>query len=421
VKNIINVGVPLTLKKGDNRVSLPPFCINELLDRLDFSSNYKLNFLIEDSAGKRASYSNENYQEVGAEIVDLENLLKRSDILVDVKQRPQYGIASGKINVFYAHVEKGQGIEQLRALLNAGNVTAYSPETCKIQKREGETTGYYSGVGGARLLMEGIKLSYQIRTPGKDSDKKGAFHFFPSVEGSDEDMVHEAYEKIGSDEKKLKIAIFGGENGRAATGAREELEQAGIGYDLLYKDVTNNPQKLLELISNYDGIINATQWKPGNSRIITKEILTNIKEGAVLADITCDPDLSSTKDCEGNPIQGGVRYTFESRWGEPNKFYWVGPENHTFDNSCPLDKLPNTHVLYNTVGMIPGGLSTAKRASYAYFNMVSDLLVEIIQSLAYSKELPTDGLIINSGKIFHPELRRLVPNREDLIEFKPYL
>lgn len=417
MKDVINVGIPLTLKKGDNRVSLPPFCINDLVTRLGLPSNYKLNFLVQKSAGKNAGYPDESYLDLGAEIVNLEELISRTDILVDVKQRPQHGIVPNAINMFYAHVEKGQGIEQLRALLNAGNVTAYSPETCKIQKREGETTGYYSGVGGARLLMEGIKLSNQVRGLGHI----GPFSFFPTVEDSTEDQIHEAYELIGKRERKLKIAVFGGERGRVATGAREELEKAGLSYDLLYKDITNNPQRLLEIISNYDGIINATQWKPGDPRIITKDVLKKIKPGAVIADITCDPDLSSTVDSEGSPVLGGVRYTFESRWGEKNKFYWVGPENHTFNDLDPLEIKSDTHVLYNTVGMIPGGLSTAKRASYAYFNMVSDLLVDVIKSVVYCQELPTDGLVIKEGIIYHPKLRELVSTRKDLAEFKLYL
>ncbi len=417
MKRSVNIGIPLTLKKGDNRVSIPPFCITDLLTRLNLPENYSLNFFVESSAGKKAGYSDDSYLGLGAKVVDLEELISKTDILVDVKQRPQHGIVPNAINMFYAHVEKGQGIRQLRALLNAGNVTAYSPETCLVQKREGETTGYYSGVGGARLLMEGIKLSYQRRGLGQI----GPFSFFPTVEDSNEDAIHQAYELVGKKERMLKIAVLGGKNGRVATGAMGELEKAGIQYDLLYKDITNDHSTMLNIISKYHGIINATQWRPGNLRIITKDIIEKIKPGAVIADITCDPDLSSTINSEGDPIMGGVRYTFESRWGEKNKFYWVGPEEHTFNDDDPLEKKSGTHVLYNTVGMIPGGLSTAKGASFAYYNMVSDLLVDVINSVVYNNNLPEDGLVIKSGKIYHPGLRELVSVREDLKEFKPYL
>ena len=151
---------------------------------------------------------------------------------------------------------------------------------------------------------------------------------------------------------------------------------ASIKFDFLYRDITGDQEKLAQAIGQYDGIINATLWNPGNPRIITKKQIAAMKEGAVLVDNTCDVDKNSTPTSEGDPISGGVRYSFESKWRDPSTFYWVGPEVHTFvpasdqeeffnpehpATSCRIDPASTamdprefaegTRVLYNANGM----------------------------------------------------------------------
>ncbi len=405
---IVYLGVAKSVKSGDNRVAVPPQGIAALKPAAwnNGRDRTKLEVLVEEGAGLRVGYTDDDYRQAGAQVVSQTELLEKSHILVDVKQRlkPEELLQEG-INFFYAHVEKGQGREQLTALLQRGGVTAYSPETFWVRENttgnlvRGTNLGYYSGIGGVHLMLEGIKLSYELRGAAPDATP---FSFFPQVDGATAEDITRAYEKIGSLERSMRIAIIGGTRGMVSSGAQDELQKAGISFDMLYKDVTKNQNILAERIGEYDAILNATRWTSGDPRIITKRQILAMKEGAVLMDDTCDQDGSSTEDSEGDPIIGGVRYSYESKWGDKNTFYWVGPERHTFDDDSPRTFLPGeVKVLYNVIGMIPGGTSTARVASVAYFGMIFPYLTNIIRAVSQGTELPKQGLIVKDGRIVH--------------------
>jgi len=425
---IINLFVPKSLKPGDNRVAVPP----EGIVALTYSqwnnglNRTELQVLVEDGAGVRSGWNNGEYKTAGARIVSLEEGLEEAHVLVDVKQRPQDGVLAGGINIFYMHVEKGQGPEQLRALLEAGGVTAYSPETFWVPQvgtgklLRGTNLGYWSGVGGAHILMEGVKLSHQLR-----GVSLVPFEFFPQVDGASAEDITNAYRSIGDLERSMKFAVIGGKSGLVANGAMDELRRAGLNYDLLYRDVTCDSHKLAKAIGKYDAIINATTWNPGGPRLITREMIQAMKPGAVLMDNTCDQDGSTNGQSEGEPVIGGVRHSYESKWGDPNTYYWVGPDRHTFNDQKPLELVEGTHVLYNVIGMVPGGTSTARAASQAYFGMIFPYLSTIIRAVAQGTELPENGMVVKDGLIHDKDLVKLVQDfkdkRTDLHEFREYL
>ena len=424
VKEVV-LGVAKSLKKGDKRVAVSPHKIHFLKPAAwnNGRERTEIRVLVEKGAGEGAGYSDEDYIKAGAEIVDLNNLLKRSDILLDIKQRPKSGLLEKGINIFYAHIEKGQGPEQLRAILESEKVNIYSPETFWLQGRNGgdlvrgTNLGFFAGTGGVHLLFEGIKLSYQERRK-----QLVPFEFSPKTDGATAEQIKNSFSKIGDQEKSLKFAIIGGKDGLVSSGAQNEFNKAGINYDFIDKTITSDEAELSKKLSEYDGIINASVWNPGNPRIITKKQISSMKEGAVLIDVTCDQDRSSTVDSEGDPIIGGVRYSYETKWGDLNMFYWVGPDKHKFNDPNPLRFDPGkTRVLYNTNGMVPAGTSTAAVASDAYFNMIFPYLTNIIRAVSQGTKLPKNGLVVKEGKIHDPELREVVQNREDLTEFSKYL
>ncbi|MBI2548125.1 hypothetical protein HYW21_02135 [Candidatus Woesearchaeota archaeon] len=422
---VVRLGVVKSMKAGDSRVAVSPPNVPLLKnapwdngrDRVD------LEVMVEKDAGEKSGYADKDYEAVGARIVDLDEVMETGHILLDVKQRPVEGVLPDGVNFFYAHVEKGQGPEQLRALLGRGGVTAYSPETIWVldgrtgEQRRGVNLGYYAGVGGVHLLLEGVNLSHRAQGYANSHP----FHFFPEVHGANYDQISHAYGKIGDQERGLRFAIIGGSNGLVSSGASREFRIAGLSFDLLYKDITRDEVKMVDVAPQYDGIINASVWNPGDPRIVTRNVLAAMKEGAVFIDDTCDQDRSSTPDGEGDPVIGGVRYSFETKWGDPNAFYWVGPDGHTFEASSPREQSNGARVLYNTIGMIPGGTTTAKAASDAYFRMIFPYLVNIIRAVSQGTTLPENGMVVRDGRIFHPMLREQVGMRNDLAEFRPHL
>src|SRR3989338_9103804 len=116
----VNIFVPKGIKKGDNRVAIPPHLLNTLLPAAWYNGqdSTEVKVLVESQAGIASGYNDASFETAGAEIVTLEDGLNRGHILVDVKQResPSSIIQNG-INLFYAHVEKGQGLDQLTLAL----------------------------------------------------------------------------------------------------------------------------------------------------------------------------------------------------------------------------------------------------------------------------------------------------------------
>ena len=437
----IYLAVPKPVKPGDNRVAISPQNIASL--RLAAFSDFgqhepQLEVLVESGAGLKTGYSDTDYESAGATVTTWEDIQSKADILVDVKQRgPERedghnSLVPGAVHFFYAHVEKGQGIEQLRAICEADNVSVYSPETIWRKDAQsgkqvrGTNLGFFSGVGAAHLLLEGVKLSYQRRGEGPVP-----FEFFPQVDGATADQITAAYENIGDLERSLNLGIIGGPTGIVSSGARHELSRAGLDFDHIYKDVdgayvTHNQDALAAMIGQYDGLVNATVWNPGDPRIITMRQLRTMKAGTVLVDNTCDPDCSSVPGAEsadGKPVVGGVRHSYESCWSDDNMFYWVGPDEHTFNAEDPTQPTDGTHVLYNAIGMVPGGTSTAVASSDAYFGMIFPYLCDIVRAVSQGTELPDNGLVVKEGKLHDQQLIGEVSDtaREDLQEFQQYL
>ena len=456
------LGVAKSVKQGDQRVAVPPDGIRALRyagwQSLREGQARDLHVLVEHGAGAAVGFTDEMYAEAGAELVSFEVIRNRADILVDVKQRVDPDdpdgryLLPGKIHVFYAHVEKGQGMAQLKALLLHGRnekghgATLYSPETFfrhgadHLGDREeaGQrliNLGYESGVGAAYTAMEGVKISYEAR-----AQRPAPFAFMPDLDETTcesgqpddpldvrvvpiKDRVKWIRERLGDAERNLRFGIIGSENGLSASGAKRVLDACGLTSEFLNREVTGNKATLKERLQACDAVINCSTWYPGDPRIIDKAEIESMKEGAVFVDSTCDQDA---RDPDAAPkLLGGVRYSYESRWGDPWRYYWVGPTRNTRWDPTPRERPiaekpeDKTHVLYSACGMIPGGPTSARRAGLAYFGMLFPYLVGIIRAVAQGVELPREGLVLLDGRVVHPGLRKLIFERPEP-EFKQY-
>ena len=412
-----------SLRAGDNRVAIPPEGIARLKAAAwdNGKQRTQLRVLVQQDAGARSGYSDEEYTKAGAEIVGLRAIMRRAHILVDVKQRKAEYILPDGVNIFYAHVEKGQAPDYLRELLSLGSATLYSPETIFIPTQDGQecrgvNLGYWAGVGAVHLAFEGIRISNEQR-----GIERGPFASFPEVATSEIDDINDAYVRFTDDERQTKVAIIGSERGLVASGALYEFDRAHLEPVMLGRSVTSSPERLAEALGFFDAIINASQWYPGEPRIITRRQIAAMREGAVFIDATCDADGSSRGVSEGNPVVGGVRWSVESKWTDPHLFYWVGLDEHTADNAEPAVRTStDLRVLYSANGMIPGGRSTARAASRAYAEMLFPYLVNIIRAVSMEVELPSPGLVLRRGSVVHPGLRDIIKTNEQFADLRQH-
>ena len=74
------VGVPIEIKENENRVSMTPYAVCTLV-------NDGHDVIIQESAGIKSGFSNDEYKENGARIVGtLDEIYNESDMIIKVKE-----------------------------------------------------------------------------------------------------------------------------------------------------------------------------------------------------------------------------------------------------------------------------------------------------------------------------------------------
>lgn len=80
---ILSIGIPKEIKDSEGRVGLRPSDIKEMLNKYK-NCIYKPNFFVEKDAGAKSGFSNANYYDAGANIVD--NVYEKSKLIIKVKE-----------------------------------------------------------------------------------------------------------------------------------------------------------------------------------------------------------------------------------------------------------------------------------------------------------------------------------------------
>lgn len=116
------VGVPKEIKPQENRVGLVPASVREII-------RAGSTVLVEKGAGQGIGISDEHYKLAGAEIVDVDTIFEKSDLIVKVKE-PQpmecKRLREGQTLFTYLHLAPDP--QQTRMLKESG-VTAIAYET----------------------------------------------------------------------------------------------------------------------------------------------------------------------------------------------------------------------------------------------------------------------------------------------------
>jgi alanine dehydrogenase len=124
----MRIGVAKEIKTDEYRVALTPAGALELIQRGH-------DVLVETGAGLGSQFTDEQYAAVGAELVDVEAVWQRADLLLKVKEpiEEEYArLREGQILFTYLHIAADEPLT--RALLESG-VTAVAYETVETDRR----------------------------------------------------------------------------------------------------------------------------------------------------------------------------------------------------------------------------------------------------------------------------------------------
>lgn len=235
-----SIGFVISKKNNEKRRALLPADIVK-----DVKNKKQLYF--EKGYGKSVGVSDEDYEKIGCKVVGREKALA-CDIITDVKLGDaDYfdSINDGKLLFGWAHAV--QNIPFTTAVIN----------------------GKHSVLAWEEIYEEGRYIFYRNREIAGEAAIMHAF-------------IH--YGKMPYD---CKVAILG--NGQTARGALRILYSLGANVD-----VYNRRQEKLfrKNMFDYDVLVNCILWDTSrNDRIIYEEDVKKMKDGTMIIDVSCDPQL----------------------------------------------------------------------------------------------------------------------------------
>jgi alanine dehydrogenase len=268
----MNIGIPKEIKAQENRVSMIPGSVAELVKR-----GHQV--FVQSGAGNGASYDDEHYQAVGARIVpDAATVFASAELIVKVKEPQPSEVAllqPHHILFTYLHLAADLGLTES---LMATGCTAIAYETVEVNHRL-PLLEPMSEIAGR---MSAIVGSYHL---AKHRGGRGCL--LGGVPGVAPGRV---------------VVLGGGTAGvnaaRVATGIGADVTILEVDFERMrFLDITmsgtsmvySNESNLAELLPRVDLVIGAV-LVPGAKapKLITREMLRLMPKGSVFVDIAVD-------------------------------------------------------------------------------------------------------------------------------------
>jgi alpha-aminoadipic semialdehyde synthase len=341
----------------ERRTPLTPLQVKTLIEKYDVPVYVQ--------PSEIRAFRDEEYQEAGAIIQDD---LSKAEVILSVKEVPEYDIQKGKTYINFSHVIKGQhyNMPSLRKYLELGtNLIDYE----KITDEQGRRLiffGRFAGLAGMidTLWAFGKKLEHEgIMTPFLDI--KQTYHYGNLKKA--EEAIRRAGERIkteGLDKRIVPLVVGVAGYGNVARGSQEILDYLPIieispeellelrnsgdvsdrhiykvvfkeqhtvepideskSFDL--KEYFSHPEKYKSRFEQYvplmQILINAIFWTDRNPRLVTRNLMQELYEtkrqdthlravGDISIDIDGAIEFTSYATQPGNPV-----YVFEPLTGE---------------------------------------------------------------------------------------------------------
>jgi len=268
------IGVPKEIKNHEYRIGLTPAGVNELV-------HHGHCVLVQRDGGDAIGFSNEQYMNAGAEIVDkAEDIFARADMIIKVKEpQPQECrmLRPGQILFTYLHLAPDP--EQARLLLESG-ATCIAYETVTSHGRGLPLLAPMSEVAG--------RMSIQAGAHNLEKAQGGNGMLLGGVPGVE----------------PAKVLVIGG----GVVGINAARMAMGLGADVTLLDRSLDRLKELDMIFGgrlstvfstqeaverhaleADLVIGAVLI-PGAAapKLISRELVSRMKQGAVMVDVAID-------------------------------------------------------------------------------------------------------------------------------------
>ncbi|CAM3463338.1 alanine dehydrogenase [Aeromicrobium ponti] len=266
------IGVPKEIKNNENRVAATPASVDALV-----KSGHKV--LVEIDAGVGSGFTNEDYTEVGAVIVDTAAEAWAAEMVMKVKEPlpSEYGyFREGLVLFTYLHLAAEP--ELAKALTEKG-VTAIAYETVEVNRTlplltpMSEVAGRMASQIGAQFLQKtnggmGILLA---GVPGVSRGKV-------TIVGGGVVGINAAKMAIGLGAQVTIIDL-----------SPERLRQLDDIFGNSIQTLMSNPFNIAQAVKDADLVIGAVLIPGAKApKLVTEEMIKTMKPGSVVVDVAID-------------------------------------------------------------------------------------------------------------------------------------
>ena len=348
------IGVPKEIKLQEHRIGLTPESVKILTDKGH-------DVLIQNNGGFEAGFTNEDYKKAGAKIIEkAEDIFKSAEIIVKVKEPQMNEVKMIRENqIIYTYLHLAAAKELTEGLVNSNSVCiAY--ETVTDDDGKLPLLAPMSAVAG--------RMSIQAGAHSLEKNQNGRGLLLGGAPGVDPAIVV----ILGGGVVGENAAIIAtGMRGKVyvvdkSTERLKELQKM-FGDKIIPTEIDKTDLK--KLVSECDLLVGGVLIPGAEApKLITKEMIKNMKRGAVVVDVAID--------------QGGCVETSK-------------PTTHANPTYLVDD------VVHYCVANMPGGVP--RTSTMALNNATLPLLIKLADQ-GYKKTLQENknylaGLNIHKGKI----------------------
>ncbi len=269
----MKIAVPKEIKTREYRVGITPSGAKLLVAEGN-------SVMIEDSAGVGVGFSNQDYIDAGAKIVDLDAIYNQSDMIVKVKEPLAEEYSRFKENqILFAYLHLAPDLKQTQGLIKTG-CTAVAYET---------VTDDFGGLPLLRPMSEiAGRMSIQAGAYSLEKIRGGSGTLLSGVVGVEPATVL----VIGAGVVGINAARIA-----MGTGARvyicdvslRRLAQVDNDFGPRITTIFSNPVNIASLLTRCDLVIGAV-LVPGASapRVVTREMIKKMRSGSAIVDVAID-------------------------------------------------------------------------------------------------------------------------------------
>lgn len=328
------IGVPKEIKNNENRVALTPAGVVSFVN-----AGHKV--LVEKNAGVGSGFTNEDYLNTGAEIIEnVAEVWAGSDMIMKVKEplSSEYGyFREGLILFTYLHLAAEPALAQAlkeKGVLAIAYETVSMNRTLPLLTPMSEVAGRMAAQIGAQFL--------QKSNGGKGILLAGV----PGVSRGKVTIIGGGI--VGTNAAKMAIGL--GADVTIIDVSADRLRQLDDIFGNSIKTLMSNPFNIAQAVAEADLLVGAVLIPGAKApKLVTEEMIKAMKPGSVVVDVAID--------------QGGIVETIDHITTHDNPTYEKNGVVHYAVANMP-GAVPRTSTIALTNVTLPYALQMANKGVY---------------------------------------------------------